>query len=100
MASQVAVAIENAIIMHRAEILSKEKERNVRELFLLYEISRSLLTTSKLDPLLRIILLTITLGSRMGFDRAALFLVDEKEGRPQRNDGRGAKRSRAGRPLA
>jgi signal transduction histidine kinase len=80
MASQVAVAIENAIIMHRAEILSKEKERNLRELFLLYEISRSLLTTSKLDPLLRIILLTITLGSQMGFDRAALFLVDEKEG--------------------
>ncbi|MGA2955731.1 MAG: GAF domain-containing protein [Thermodesulfobacteriota bacterium] len=80
MASQVAVAIENAIIMHRAEILSKEKERNVRELFLLYEISRSLLTTSKLDPLLRVILLTITLGSQMGFDRAALFLVDEKEG--------------------
>jgi len=80
MASQVAVAIENAIILHRAETLSNEKERNVRELFLLYEVSRSLLTTSKLEQLLRIILLTITLGTRMGFDRAALFLVDEKEG--------------------
>jgi signal transduction histidine kinase len=79
MASQVAVAIENAIIMNRAEILAKEKERNVRELFLLYEVSRSMLTTINLDQLLRIILLSITLGSRMGFDRAALFLIDEKE---------------------
>jgi len=79
MASPVAVAIENAIIMHRAEMLGKEKERNVRELFLLYEVSRSMLTTINLDQLLRIILLSITLGSRLGFDRAALFLVDEKE---------------------
>jgi signal transduction histidine kinase len=75
----VAVAIENAIVMHRSEVLAREKERNLRELFLLYEISRSLLTTSNLDKVLRIILLTITLGNRMGFDRAALFLVDEKE---------------------
>jgi signal transduction histidine kinase len=79
MASQVAVAIENAIVMQRAEMLAKEKERNVRELFLLYEISRFMLTTVKLDELLRIILLSITLGTRMGFDRAALFLVDEKD---------------------
>ena len=79
MASQVAVAIENAIIMQRAEILGKEKERNVRELFLLYEISRFMLTTIKLDQLLRVILLSITLGTRLGFDRAALFLVEEKD---------------------
>jgi two-component system sensor histidine kinase HydH len=80
MASQVAAAIENAIILKREEILSQEKERTVRELFLLYEISRFLLTTSKLDQLLRNILLSITLRTRIGFDRAAFFLVDEKEG--------------------
>ena len=57
MASQMAMAIENAIIMQRAEILAKEKERDVRELFLLYEISRFMLTTIKLDQLLRVILL-------------------------------------------
>jgi signal transduction histidine kinase len=79
MASQVAVAIENSIVIHRAETLAKEKERNLRELFLLYEISRAMLTTINLDRLLRIILLSITLGSRLGFDRAALFLIDEKE---------------------
>jgi signal transduction histidine kinase len=79
MASQVAVAIENAIVMQRAEMLGKEKERNVRELFLLYEISRFMLTTIKLEQLLRVILLSITLGTRLGFDRAALFLVEEKD---------------------
>ncbi len=80
MASQISVAIENAIILHRAEVLAREKERNVRELLLLYEVSRSLLTTSRLDQLLRIILLTLSLGTPRGFDRAALFLVDEKVG--------------------
>jgi hypothetical protein len=60
-------------------MLGKEKERNVRELFLLYEISRFMLTTIKLEQLLRVILLSITLGTRLGFDRAALFLVEEKD---------------------
>jgi len=79
MASQIAIAIENAIILQRTELLAKEKERNVQELSLLYEVSRSMYTTIKLDQLLRIILLSITLRSRLWFDRAALFLVDEKE---------------------
>ncbi|HSR10111.1 MAG TPA: GAF domain-containing protein, partial [Thermodesulfobacteriota bacterium] len=79
-ASQISVAIEKALVLHRAETLSREKERNVRELYLLYEVSRSLLTTSNLDQLLRIILLTISIESPMGFDRAALFLVNEREG--------------------
>jgi signal transduction histidine kinase len=79
MASQIANAIENAIILQRAELLARDKERIVRELSLLYEISRSMLTTIKLDQLLHIILLSVTLENRMGFDRAALFLVDEKE---------------------
>jgi signal transduction histidine kinase len=79
MASQIAMAIENAIILQRAELLAKDKESAVQELSLLYEISRSMLTTIKLDQLLRIILISVTLGIRRGFDRAALFLVDEKE---------------------
>ena len=79
MASQIANAIENAIILQRSELLARDKEYNVRELSLLYEISRSMHTTIKLEQLLRIILISITLANRQGFDRAALFLVDEKE---------------------
>jgi two-component system sensor histidine kinase HydH len=79
MAAQIAMAIENAIILQRAELLAKDKESAVQELSLLYEISRSMLTTIKLDQLLRIILISVTVGSRRAFDRAALFLIDEKE---------------------
>jgi len=79
MASQIANAIENAIILQRTEILARDKEAAVQELSLLYNVSRSMLTTTKLDQLLRIILISVTLGNQKGFDRAALFLVDEKE---------------------
>ena len=79
MASQIAMAIENAIILQRAEFLTRDKERMVRELSLLYEVSRSMLTTIRLDQLARIILLGITLKHPEGFDRAALFLVNEKD---------------------
>ena len=79
MASQIANAIENAIILQRAELLARDKERSVRELSLLYEVSHSMHTTINLEQLLRIVLISITLGNHQGFDRAALFLVDDKE---------------------
>ena len=79
MGSQIALAIEHAIILHRTELLAKEKESMVDELSLLYQISRAMLTTVKLDELLRIILISVTLKDHRGFDRAALFLVNEKE---------------------
>ena len=79
MASQIASAIENAIILQRAEILARDKESALRELSLLYKVSGSMLTTTKLDQLLRIILISVTFGNQRGFDRAALFLLDEKE---------------------
>jgi len=79
MALQIANAIENAIILQRAEILARDKEGAVQDLSVLYEVSRSMLTTIRLDELLRIILISVTLGHDRGFDRAALFLVDERE---------------------
>jgi two-component system, NtrC family, sensor histidine kinase HydH len=79
MASQITNAIENATILQRAERLAKDKEHAIQELSLLYEVSRSMLTTIRLDQLLHIILISVTLGNPMGFDRAALFLVEEKE---------------------
>ncbi len=79
LANQIAIAIENAIILQRAELLAQEKDRAAQELSFLYEVSRNMLTTVKLDQLLRIVLICATLGKRGGFDRAALFLVDENE---------------------
>jgi len=51
----------------------------VEELSLLYQVSRSMLTTVKLDQLLRIILTSVTLKNQRGFDRATLFLVNDQE---------------------
>lgn len=79
MAAQMAIAIENAIILQRVELLARDRERTLNELSLLYGVSRSLHSTIKLDQLLRIILLSVTYANPLGFDRAALFLVDDKK---------------------
>lgn len=79
MGSQIAMAIEHAIMLRRTELLAKEKENMVEELSLLYHVSRSMLTTVKLDQLLRIILTSVTLKNQRGFDRATLFLVNDPE---------------------
>ncbi len=79
MASQIAMTIENAIILQRAELLARDKERVVQELSLLYDVSRWMLTTTKFENILHIILMAITVCNRKGFDRGAVFLVDEKE---------------------
>jgi GAF domain-containing protein len=44
MGSQIAMAIEHAIMLRRTELLAKEKENMVEELSLLYHVSRSMLT--------------------------------------------------------
>jgi len=80
MAAQMAIAIENAIILQRIELLAKDRERSLNELSLLYEVSRSLHATIKLDQVLRTILLSVTFANPLGFDRAALFLANENEG--------------------
>lgn len=65
----------------------KEQERNFKqelerlewEFSLLYEISNAMRTTLKLDQILYIILTALTSHEGLGFNRAMLFLVNEKE---------------------
>ncbi len=54
--------------------------KRMRELLLLYETSRAILTTVNLDNLLYIILTSLTAGDGLGFNRAMLFLVNERTG--------------------
>lgn len=49
------------------------------ELSLLYEVSNAMRTTLNLDEILYIILTAITAHAGLGFNRAMLFLVNEKE---------------------
>lgn len=55
------------------------EERTRNELAILYEISNAMRTTLKLDEILYIILTGVTAHIGLGFNRAVLFLVNEKD---------------------
>jgi len=59
--------------------LKIELERTKIELGILYEISNAMRTTLKLDEILYIILTGVTAHTGLGFNRAILFLVNEKD---------------------
>jgi len=58
----------------------QELERTKTELGILYEISNAMRTTLRLDEILYIILTGVTAHIGLGFNRALLFLVNEKDG--------------------
>jgi diguanylate cyclase (GGDEF)-like protein len=60
--------------------IKHENERTKSELAILYEISNAMRTTLKLDEILYIILTGVTAHIGLGFNRALLFLVNEKDG--------------------
>ena len=62
-------------------MLKKELNRVKTELWLLYEISNAMRTTLKLPEVLYIILTAVTFHEGLGFNRAMLFLVNEKSKR-------------------
>ena len=59
--------------------IKQELERTKTELAILYEISNAMRTTLKLDEILYIILTGVTAHIGLGFNRALLFLVNEKD---------------------
>ena len=59
--------------------MKQELERTKIELGILYEISNAMRTTLRLDEILYIILTGVTAHIGLGFNRALLFLVNEKE---------------------
>jgi len=61
------------------EDFKAELERLNWEFALLYEVSNAIRTTLKLDQVLYIILTALTSHEGLGFNRAMLFLVNEKE---------------------
>ncbi|MGA2775041.1 MAG: sensor domain-containing diguanylate cyclase [Candidatus Omnitrophota bacterium] len=60
--------------------LKQELERTKTELSILYEISNAMRTTLRLDEILYIILTGVTAHTGLGFNRALLFLINEKDG--------------------
>ena len=66
--------------MDKITAYKKELENKKRELNILYEISNALRTTLKLEEILYIILTGVTAHIGLGFNRAALFLVNGNTG--------------------
>ena len=65
--------------MEELNKITKDLERARLELAILYEISNAMRTTLKLDEILYIILTGVTAHAGLGFNRAILFLVNERE---------------------
>jgi len=65
--------------MEELNRLKQELERTKMELAVLYEVSNAMRTTLKLEEILYIILTGVTAHTGLGFNRAVLFLLNEKE---------------------
>ena len=59
--------------------VERELFRKTQELSRLFFISSAMRGTLELDKLLRMVLTAVTMGDGLGFNRAILFLVDEKK---------------------
>ncbi|MGD0917791.1 MAG: ATP-binding protein [Thermodesulfobacteriota bacterium] len=79
MANQMACSIENALAHHETSRMAREYEKMAAKLSTLWELNKSLLTTVNFERILQMTLTAITLGDGLGFNRAMLFLVNEKD---------------------
>ena len=78
MANQMSCAIENALTHYETSRAVLENEKRVKQLSTLCELNKALLTTVHFERILHLILTAVTIGDGLGFNRAMLFLVDEK----------------------
>ncbi|MBU1043130.1 MAG: sensor domain-containing diguanylate cyclase [Candidatus Omnitrophica bacterium] len=65
--------------MKKRETPKNLEDRHHAELLMLYEISMAMSSTLRLDEILYIILTSVTSGEGLGFNRAMVFLVNEKD---------------------
>ncbi|MFN8457502.1 MAG: GAF domain-containing protein [Anaerolineae bacterium] len=69
-------SVQAAIALQTSRLLSQE-QRLFRPLAILHKISDYIQTARDLDKILHVVLTGITAGYGLGFNRAALFLLDE-----------------------
>ena len=73
------VSFDNMELNHLNSDLSEQLNRALRELSVLYEVSNAMRTTLELNPILYIILTSVTAHTGLGFNRALLFLLNPQE---------------------
>jgi len=59
--------------------MAQKHEQKAKELSILWELNKALLTTVNLERILHLTLTAITIGEGLKFNRAMLFLVNEKD---------------------
>jgi two-component system sensor histidine kinase HydH len=70
--------MRNARVRQEAE-QAQEDGKRVKQLSILWELNKALLTTVKFERILHMTLTAITIGDGLGFNRAMLFMVNEKK---------------------
>ena len=78
LATLMANALESGANYRKTVLLAQKNEDKVRELLLLYRVGKIMLSTIKLDELISLVLSALTAGPAPYFDRAMLYLIDEK----------------------
>ncbi|MBI1919769.1 MAG: GAF domain-containing protein [Geobacter sp.] len=73
-------ALESTLSAQRMEALARENDKKLREIALLYRISNTMLSTINLNKLIHLILTALTAGPNSCFERAMLFLINERTG--------------------
>jgi two-component system sensor histidine kinase HydH len=61
-------------------VVSEDNNKKFKEISLLYRLSNTMLSTIKLNKLIHLILTALTSGENPFFDRAMLFLLNERAG--------------------
>ena len=78
LATLMANALESGANYRKMVFLTRKNQDKVKELLLLYRVGKVMLSTIKLNELISLVLTALTAGQNPFFDRAMLFLIDEK----------------------
>ncbi|HXV22521.1 MAG TPA: ATP-binding protein [Desulfuromonadales bacterium] len=77
---QIGHALERVTALERLGELSAENDRKLREATLLFHIARAMHSTLRLNELMHLILSAATVSGGGGFERAILFMLNERSG--------------------
>ncbi len=77
---QVAQAMERISALEKLAELSRENAAKLEEISLLYRMSRAMHSTLQVDELMHLVLSAATVEGGAGFERAMLFMVNERSG--------------------
>ncbi len=77
---QIAQAMERVSALEELAELSRENVAKLQEISLLFRISRAMHSTLKVDELMHLVLSAATVEDGAGFERAMLFMVNERSG--------------------